>query len=240
MPNSAKIPSIRLSPGFILIWILCDPTDFGQFSSNEKCEESRQIPGNEKSFTIHINIKLCSCSQHPGSLLCPCGTIYSYSELYTHKQMYIDRYRCTTYKMYKEAENDLAVKFTHISSQYKTQSWFFSFAFPKALNTSPATQSPGWGKCWSSPFLNSWYFKHTRKAGKKLQEEQKKEDEVNSKINSRPAKHTACPGVECIRSENKVRRVCQLEMGKLCNYLNMSMPACSKRRLGTWIHFYTC
>lgn len=47
-------------------------------------------------------------------------------------------------------------------------------------------------------------------------------------------------GWGCIRSENKVRRVCQLEMGKFCNYLNMSMPACSERRLGAWIHFYTC
>lgn len=108
------------------------------------------------------------------SLLCPSGTIYAiffcYSELYTHKQMYLNKYGCITYKMYKEAENDLAVKFYHMSSQCKTRLVFCFFlvgllvvfvclfAFLKALNTTPATQRPGPGQMLEQPFPQQLVF----------------------------------------------------------------------------------
>lgn len=160
MRNSAKIPDIRLSPGFILIWILCDPTDFGQFSSNERCEESRKGPGNEKSFTAHISIELCSCHNTPDLyyvLLVPWTAIQSY----THTNRCIQTDIGITYKMYKDAESDLAVNFSYISSQYKTQSCFFLLAFPKALNISPATQSPGPGQMLEQPFPQKLHGKQT-------------------------------------------------------------------------------
>lgn len=182
------------------------------------------------------------------SLLCPSGTIYAiffcYSELYTHKQMYLNKYGCITYKMYKEAENDLAVKFYHMSSQCKTRLVFFFFGWfvgcvclfvcfsesPEHHSShSKARPRANAGAALSSTagILNT----HGKQV-KNCRKSQKKRIMLTARSTPGQLGTQLVRGWGCIRSENKVRRVCQLEMGKFCNYLNMSMPACSERRLG--------
>lgn len=105
------------------------PTDFGQFSSNEKMWRVKEKTWQWEIFHNSYEHQAVLMSQHPGSLLCPsvpCTAVQSY----THTDVY--RQTSCTYKMYKEAESDLAVKFPYISSQYKTQSWFFFISFLKS------------------------------------------------------------------------------------------------------------
>lgn len=113
--------------------------------------------------------------------------IQTYTDIDVYREMYGGRQR--------GRERSSSEILLHLKSVQNLVLNFF-IHFPK----SPEHQSSH-PKCQAlykrsnSPFLNSWYFKHIWKAGNKLQEEQGKEDEVNSKIDYRPAMHTACPGV---------------------------------------------
>lgn len=124
-----------------------------------------------------------------------------YSDICTHRYIWtytdIDVYIYRCMEREKEAERDLAVKFSYISSRYKTYSWIFSFiCFTQSPEHHPGhPKHQALHKCLSSPFPNSWYFKPIGKTDKKLQKEQRKEDEVNSKIDYGPATNTAHPGV---------------------------------------------
>lgn len=148
--------------------------------------------------------------------------------------------------MYGERQRDRKRSSTEIllhlrSVQNMVLNLFHSLVFPKALNTSLTTQSTrhciSVGAVLSSTVgILSTYEKQTTNC--------RSSREKRTRLTARSTTGQLCTqlvqGWGCIRSENKVIRVCQLEMGKLCNYSNMSMPACSERRLGTWICFYTC
>lgn len=147
MPNSAKISSIRLCPGFILIWIPCDPTDFGRFSVNGRCEESRKRPGKEKPFTIHVSNKLCASHHIQDLCYNGPGTIYWLTR-HTYTQIYMEiyRYRCIHTQMYGERqrgrERPRSEILLHLKSvQNLFLNFFHTFVFPRALSITLATQS---------------------------------------------------------------------------------------------------
>lgn len=236
MPNSAKIPSIRLSPYFIFIWILCDSTEFGQFASNVKSQ------GKDLAMRYLPQFTWTPSSVRVTTPRISAVSFWHHLLLFRaiHTQMCIDRHGCA-HKMYKEAESDLAVKFSYISSQYKSQSWFFSISFLKSPEHQSSHPKPR-ARANSGAALSSTagILNIHGKQAKNCRKRKKKRMMLTARSTPGQLCTRLVRGWGCIRSENKVRRVCQLEMGKLCNYLNMSMPACSERRLGTWIHFYTC
>lgn len=130
-------------------------------------------------------------SEHPGSLL-PWYHILLFRAAHT-QQMYTDRYRYYIWDVQRGREWFGCEILLHFMSVQNTVLIFI--CFPKSPEHQPSYTKPrpranAGAALSSTAVILNIHGKQTKTAGRA-----KEEDEVNSNISSRPATHTACPGV---------------------------------------------